>query len=221
MSIDNDSMNKEQTDSASSVPRVLVVDDEPQLLRLYSRILGNSACSYGVVAYSQPEEALTAIENIDSLAVVVSDVQMPRMNGDELVTAARMRRPDITYFLMTGNPVEYARLAASGIARKVFQKPFKIEELEFLICQQLEKTESPGQSQQAIIPYEGQPVEPTVRYESLVAARELLRQHILAHTVGGRYSGEIRWLDTYRTLDAAVKGTEPDPAVSFLKERKN
>lgn len=73
-----------------AVPKILIVDDEPQnvmLLRLYLRQLGYD--SVGV------ENAIVALEILDSsFDLVLCDVLMPEMNGFEMVQALR-KRPDI------------------------------------------------------------------------------------------------------------------------------
>src|SRR5262249_3990833 len=68
-------------------PRVLVVDDEPQVLVALEDLLSEE---FDVRGTDQPEQALRIAEEDPDIAVVVSDQRMPRMTGDELLS--RLRR---------------------------------------------------------------------------------------------------------------------------------
>ena len=96
--------------SAPSAPyRVLLVDDEPGILRMFRTALDN----YGYVT----EEAATIADACARLAAgafdaVVSDVNMPGGGGFELLGAMRARKIEVPVIIMTGKPpVEYARQA--------------------------------------------------------------------------------------------------------------
>jgi diguanylate cyclase (GGDEF)-like protein/PAS domain S-box-containing protein len=66
--------------------RVLLVDDEPQVLVALEDVLGDD---FDVTATDEPERALRFAENEPELAVVVSDQRMPQMSGDELFRRVR------------------------------------------------------------------------------------------------------------------------------------
>lgn len=84
--------------------RVLVVDDEPQVLLALEEVLEDT---FDVCTTDDPARALSMLENEDEIAVVISDQRMPGMNGDELFRRAR-ERSDATRVLVTG----YADLKA-------------------------------------------------------------------------------------------------------------
>ncbi len=89
---------------SSKPPRVLVVDDEPQVLVALSDLLEDD---FEVMTANEPEQALRMAEADREIAVVLSDQRMPRMSGDELL--ARLRQcSDATRVLCTG----YADLQA-------------------------------------------------------------------------------------------------------------
>lgn len=89
---------------SSKPPRILVVDDEPQVLVALEDLLGDY---FEVCTANEPEQALRIAEQDPEIAVVLSDQRMPRMNGDELL--ARLRHcSDATRILCTG----YADLQA-------------------------------------------------------------------------------------------------------------
>lgn len=79
--------------------RVLLVDDEPQVLIALEDLLGDA---FVVLKTPSPEEALTIVERDPGIAVVVTDQRMPKMNGDELLsrlgTSSDARRILVTGF---------------------------------------------------------------------------------------------------------------------------
>lgn len=78
--------------------RVLVVDDEPQVLVALEDLLSDE---YVVVKCNSAESALRAAEDVPNLAVVLSDQRMPNMTGDRLL-AELERVSDASRVLVTG-----------------------------------------------------------------------------------------------------------------------
>ncbi|MES1189145.1 MAG: EAL domain-containing protein [Myxococcales bacterium] len=72
--------------SSSRPPRVLVVDDEPQVLVALQDLLEGD---FDVTATDKPEQALRIAEQEPDIAVVLSDQRMPGMTGDELLSRLR------------------------------------------------------------------------------------------------------------------------------------
>jgi PAS domain S-box-containing protein len=62
--------------------RILLVDDEPQVLLALEDLLGDD---FAVLKTASPEEALKMVANDREIAVVLSDQRMPQMTGDELL----------------------------------------------------------------------------------------------------------------------------------------
>jgi PAS domain S-box-containing protein len=67
---------------AAAKERVLLVDDEPQVLVALEDLLGED---FVVLKTGLPEEALEMVQRDRSIAVVISDQRMPKMTGDELL----------------------------------------------------------------------------------------------------------------------------------------
>jgi diguanylate cyclase (GGDEF)-like protein/PAS domain S-box-containing protein len=84
--------------------RVLLVDDEPQVLIALEDLLSDE---FTVFKAESGERALKLVENESNLAVVVTDQRMPRMSGDEFLSKLE-GRSDATRLLVTG----FADLAA-------------------------------------------------------------------------------------------------------------
>lgn len=80
---------------------ILVVDDEPAMLSLLTRVV--SAMRYRVTATASGTAAL-AVAGSDHLDFVVTDYRMPEMNGRELIMALRAQRPALKALVVTGCP---------------------------------------------------------------------------------------------------------------------
>ncbi|MGW5676839.1 response regulator [Streptomyces sp. NPDC003860] len=108
------------------LPKVLVVDDQPDNLLAMTAVL--STLDQELVAVASGREALKALLDHDDFAVIILDVQMPLMDGYE--TAAHIKRrsrnsnvPIIFLTAMGADPEHSARGYAAG-AVDYIGKPF-------------------------------------------------------------------------------------------------
>lgn len=79
---------------------LLYVDDEPALLELGKLFLENDG-TMSVETQTSAKEALERIASV-SFDAVISDYQMPEINGIEFLKAVRSRFPDLPFILFTG-----------------------------------------------------------------------------------------------------------------------
>ncbi len=79
--------------------RVLLVDDEPLVSSGLRRMHQQS---FDFVCASSPEEAFERLEADGPFAVVVSDYQMPKVNGAEFLSEVAERYPDTSRVMLTG-----------------------------------------------------------------------------------------------------------------------
>src|SRR5262245_20006909 len=99
------------SDSSSPLPTtVLVVDDSPVDLRLAGGILEKSS-EFRAMYAGNGTEALTAMER-QLPGMVLTDLQMPEMDGLELVEAIRTRYPLVPVILMTAHGSEAIAIKA-------------------------------------------------------------------------------------------------------------
>jgi phosphoserine phosphatase RsbU/P len=118
-------------------PRVLVVDDDPGVLRAARRVL---AGQYEVLAASSPAEALTAAAQAD-LDLAVLDIRMPAMDGFELMQRLKAEQPDLDVIFVTGSMTEPDAHLIRAIQQGAFyfvQKPFDRQVLQTLVERCLE-----------------------------------------------------------------------------------
>ncbi|HCV42544.1 MAG TPA: hypothetical protein DGH68_03600, partial [Bacteroidetes bacterium] len=109
--------------------RILLVDDEAQIVDLGSEIL--SSLGYNVTGFTRPEEALRVFtEHPEFFDLVITDLTMPRMTGTEFAKQILQVRPGFPVLLTTGNPNMGERndLQSLGITEVVL-KPFKQQSL--------------------------------------------------------------------------------------------
>ena len=104
--------------------RVLVVDDEPMIVRLIERVLPDE-----VVAFTDPHQAMRHLRDDEDFDVVVCDATMPGMTGTEFFRRLKAEYPDLAsrFLLVTGglttsweNEIDPPR---------ILTKPFNMEKL--------------------------------------------------------------------------------------------
>jgi EAL domain-containing protein (putative c-di-GMP-specific phosphodiesterase class I)/CheY-like chemotaxis protein len=102
--------------------RVLIIDDEPDVCRDYTKLLRRAG--FEVEAESESQKALERLLPPGSFDVVLSDVSMPSMSGIELLRAVRARDLDLPVVLMSGAPeLEAAIKAVEYGAFRFLTKP--------------------------------------------------------------------------------------------------
>ena len=80
-------------------PRLLIVEDEPILNEV---MIGIMEPEYDVIAVSTAEDAILAIENNPEFDLMLLDICLPGMNGDELVKDLKERSPQLHIMMVTG-----------------------------------------------------------------------------------------------------------------------
>jgi len=119
-------------------PRVLVVDDEPFMVRTLMKIL--ETLGYSAVCAHGGREAFRIVlaEHVD---LVITDLHMPDMTGLELLASVKAHNAATPVILVTGYGVDSARESAGKWKADGFLgKPFTVTELQQLIEQTLANT---------------------------------------------------------------------------------
>ena len=107
--------------------RVLLVDDEPTLLRALESLLRKKG--YDVTGLDSPIVATQKLAQED-YDVALLDIKMPQLSGLELLSAVKHRRPEVEVIMMTGHAtVETALAAVRAGAYDYLTKPFDDVEL--------------------------------------------------------------------------------------------
>ncbi len=109
--------------------RILFVDDEENLVTMAERYLGT--LGYEVRAHTSSSRALEAFQaDPDGFDLLITDLTMPQMSGDQLAVRVREVRPDLPIILCTGYSERFTRESAKELGIQAFvMKPFKIRDL--------------------------------------------------------------------------------------------
>ena len=109
---------------------MLVVDDDERVRLVARHMLERSGFTV-LTARDGCEGVSTFGASRDRVSLVLLDLTMPTLGGEEAFRAMRRMRPDVRVVLMSGYSSHElaARYGAEGLAGFI-QKPFRLEELE-------------------------------------------------------------------------------------------
>jgi DNA-binding response OmpR family regulator len=109
------------------VTRILIVEDDPAQARVLARAISMRRPGYTVLT-SENGLSATRLLREEEVDVVLADLQMPEMNGFELLAWLLEHRPSLPVFTMTayGNEQTRNQLSAYGSV-ECFTKPIDIE----------------------------------------------------------------------------------------------
>ncbi len=118
---------------------VLVADDEPGVRSFASRIIKKAG--YGVLEARDGVEALGLVHASGAeLRLVITDVRMPRLRGDELASRLAEERPDVSVLFMSASPpAGLELLAESERESRWLRKPFTPGTLTGMVTRWLKK----------------------------------------------------------------------------------
>jgi CheY-like chemotaxis protein len=126
------------SDGALAMARILVIDDE-EVIRL---AVGAALRRYGhdVSAAVDGEEGVNLFQR-QTFDLVITDVNMPRLNGPEVIKAVRSLRPAIPIIIIGGGgsipPVGSEQFAQQVGADRVLLKPFAMQQLIAVVSELL------------------------------------------------------------------------------------
>jgi two-component system cell cycle sensor histidine kinase/response regulator CckA len=106
---------------------ILLVEDEPMVRTVAERALTRHG--YKVLTANNGEEALEIIDQGDEIALLISDVVMPVMDGPTMVREARKTRPELPILFMSGYAEEQLRRSIDIANVAFLPKPFSVQEL--------------------------------------------------------------------------------------------
>jgi CheY-like chemotaxis protein len=119
------------------MPRILIADDEASMRALVARAIGMDG--HETVTAQDGAEALEILTNENgAFDLLLTDIQMPIMDGIALALAAARDFPDFTILLMTGFADQRERASnLNAIAHDVITKPFSIADIRTAVADAL------------------------------------------------------------------------------------
>jgi DNA-binding NtrC family response regulator len=115
---------------------VLIVDDEPASRELLEIILSDAG--YDTEAVASGEKALASLAG-RSFELVVSDLQMPGLDGLELTQEIRKRHPDVEVLILTAFGSQERAHEAGKLQAEYLRKPFDKADLLHRVARMAEK----------------------------------------------------------------------------------
>jgi len=122
----------------AAVYSVLCVDDESNILNALRRLF--RPAGYRIHVATGGAEALGILER-ESIDIVISDMRMPEMNGAQLLTEVRRRRPKTTRILLTGYSDIGSTIEAvnQGELHRYISKPWNDQEVLLIVREACER----------------------------------------------------------------------------------
>jgi len=118
---------------------VLVIDDEPSIRESLGRVL--RAEQLKVIATAGGRQALEYLLN-PQIALVITDLRMAPIDGCDFIFFARIGRPCLPVFVLTGVSPQTSG-GADRLATEYFQKPVNLDLLLLAVRKQLQLSLSP------------------------------------------------------------------------------
>ena len=117
-----------------SMPRVLIADDEDSMRTLVARAIAMDG--HDIVTAQDGAEALEILtRERGAFDLLLTDIQMPVMDGIALALAAARDFPDLTILLMTGFADQRERASGlNAIAHDVITKPFSVADIRAAVA---------------------------------------------------------------------------------------
>ncbi|HTU03417.1 MAG TPA: sigma-54 dependent transcriptional regulator [Candidatus Sulfotelmatobacter sp.] len=118
-------------------PKILAVDDDPDILAVLAEVLKREG--YEVATAATGADAL-ARGREEAFDVVVADIRLPDLDGLQVLKAFRETSPDVAVILMTAfGTVEMAIQAIKAGAYDYIPKPFKLDQVRITVQRALER----------------------------------------------------------------------------------
>lgn len=117
--------------------KILFVDDEKNIVQGLKRMLFPMRKKWEQYFVTNGEDALKIIENYD-IDIIVTDMQMPKMNGVELLGKVRKNFPEVIRIILSGQADNELALKSISVAHQFINKPCDSEELKKVIKKSLE-----------------------------------------------------------------------------------
>jgi two-component system cell cycle response regulator CpdR len=119
------------------MPRVLIADDEESMRVLVARAIALDG--HDTVTAQDGAEALDILSGDNgAFDLLLTDIQMPVMDGIALALSAARDFPNLTILLMTGYAAQRERASnLTAIAHDVISKPFSVADIRTAVADAL------------------------------------------------------------------------------------
>jgi DNA-binding NtrC family response regulator len=109
-------------------PLLLVVDDDPLIREMAAHALASSG--FRVLTAGDGTEALALFaQEKAGIEMVITDMKMPKMDGNALAQVLRLARPDLRLLAMSGQTAGPHAPHSGRFGNAIIYKPFKVQAL--------------------------------------------------------------------------------------------
>ena len=112
--------------------KVLIAEDDIDQLNLITKILGKFKDQFEVVPVSDGKQAIEILK-YDRVSLVVTDIQMPRLNGMILLAYVHTYHPSIPCIVITAYGTSRLKSRLPDDLLRFFQKPINVNDLAHAI----------------------------------------------------------------------------------------
>ncbi len=206
--------------------KVLVVDDEEDMLWMLQRNLNKGMPDVAILSARSGEEALAVLSDT-SVDLVITDINMPGMNGLDLLIEINNRYPDTGVIIMTAYPSSaYEREAMMSGSLRFIEKPFDIKDMREIVRNVLKTSDGfqgtiNGIDLMDIIQFNGLS-QATAALKVTTAEQEgmlFFKNGAIVHAMCDQLSGEEAFFQIITFNDGTlqnIRGVEP-PIISINK----
>lgn len=123
--------------------KILIVDDDAQLLIILSETLKKYRNKFEIVSVKDGLAAIKSLQK-ERFSLVVTDLQMPKVNGLVLLSYLNKNFPDVPCIIMTGHGTPALKERLEKESSHYIEKPFQVEHLAEAIMSVLDRQDSLG-----------------------------------------------------------------------------
>lgn len=121
------------SDFSGRNPAIILVEDEPDILIILHRLMRDLTGGYDIITVSSGADALAQIA-LRKVPLVITDYNMPGMNGLQLAAAIKETSPDTYVVMITAYATpELERRAREQRIDYYLSKPFPLDRLEQIV----------------------------------------------------------------------------------------
>lgn len=115
--------------------KILIVDDEPSVLKMLRKMLKSETAE--IIEAENGEQALEKC-NEQEIDLIVTDIVMPKIHGIDLIREVKNKFPNLPIIAISGGGgvtgrFNYLEIAELLGAKNVLQKPFEASELRNIV----------------------------------------------------------------------------------------
>jgi len=118
--------------------RVLIVEDNPVLIKILQTGLKKYSDKFETVTARDGEEAIEVLKR-EPISLLVTDLQMPRIDGLSLLAYMNDRHPEIPCIVMTAHGTQQIKDKLQQDVLRFIEKPFEIDDLVQAILPALDR----------------------------------------------------------------------------------